>query len=76
VGDQYVSQREFDRYREAVDRELARLERAREQHEQDHEDAEDDRANRKDRSWTRIIGLLTAVAGVVVAWVGLLSLHH
>lgn len=87
MGEQPVSQREFDRYREAVDRELARLghdlDQLEEQRKDDLKAAAKQRtgdleatASRKERSWGRLIGLITCATGVVVAWVGLLSLHR
>ena len=64
-----ATQREFDRYVKTTDEAIAQLRRDLAEHEQAHE-------QRTERSWARIIGLATAAAGVVVAWVALLSLHH
>jgi hypothetical protein len=69
VGDQSVSQREFDRFVKTTDEAIAQLRHDFDEHEDAHE-------QRTERSWGRIIGLITAAAGVAVAWVGLLGLHR
>lgn len=72
MGEQFVSQREFDRYREGNDRDLARLQRELDEHEERHE--RETQARKHDREWTwqRILGVLTAamvLAGLELQYV-------
>lgn len=64
-----VSQREFDQYVKATDRELERLDDARKQHDKWHEDGAVREAaavqHRREWTWQRILGVITA-AGVLV----------
>ncbi len=79
MGDQPVSQREFDRYREAADRELARLSDVQKQHDKWHEDEAVREAaavqHSREWSWQRILGIITAV-GVLVGLELQYVAHH
>lgn len=76
MGEQFVSQREFDRYREAVDRDIARLQRAHEDHEEQHEREADAAQHHREWTWQRILAVAAAAAGVVAAWATVLNLKH
>jgi len=76
VGEAYVSQREFDRYREATDRELAQLRHELEELERQRLEDLKSAADFRDRSVVRRIGAVGAGAGVVAAWVALVELLH
>jgi hypothetical protein len=69
VGEQPIGQREFDRYREATDRELARLTHDQRQHEKWHEDEAvreaADVQHRREWTWQRILGIIAATAAVL-----------
>ncbi len=75
MGD-LVSQREYDRFVKTTDDAIAQLRADLNELERQRALEREAAATTKDRSWARVIGLLTAAAGVVVAWVGLLSLKH
>ena len=65
MGDEPVRQREFDRYREAADRELARLRREQDEHELRHASEAAAIQHRREWTWQRVLGVITA-AGVLV----------
>ena len=83
MGDSYVSQREFDEYkehqrelRETDRRELARLRTALEGHEEQHEDDLKAAIESRNATWTRRIAAVGAGAAVIAAWVTVIELWH
>lgn len=79
MGEQYVSLREFDRYREGVDKELARLRRDLDEAVKAHdEDAKAEReSKRRDRewTWTRLIGIVMAAVALAALELQYLASH-
>lgn len=69
MGEQNVSQREFDQFVKATERELARLEHERQQHDEWHAAETLRKAaavqHRREWTWQRVLGVITAL-GVLV----------
>lgn len=60
-----VSQREFDQYVKATDRELERLDREQRDHQEGHVLEATATQHRREWTWQRVLGILTAL-GVLV----------
>lgn len=76
MPNEYVTQREFDRYTGATDRELERLRHELEELEEQRENDRKAAAEDRNQSWVRRIAAVGAGAGVLAAWVALIELLH
>lgn len=76
MGDSFVSQREFDRYREAETERHAQLRRDLEALEERYDNGLKAAVEKQTTSRAARIGAVGAGAGVVAAWVAVIELWH